>query len=501
LKNDFLSNQIGLNLCFMKFGFDHSYHQLGSDFSVRVAPTPVSAPKWIALNEALAEELFLDPKRLKIEVGLDIFSGNRLPEDACALAMVYAGHQFGHFVPQLGDGRAILIGEIIDKNQNRKDLQLKGAGLTPFSRQGDGRSPLGPVLREFLLSEAMHALGVPSTRALAAVSTGESVCRDEALPGGILCRVASSHLRVGTFEYFAHQKKWEALERLIAYAVERHFSEYERKTSLAHHLFHHVCQRQSELVASWMSLGFIHGVMNTDNTSISGETIDYGPCAFMEEFKSDQVFSFIDRHGRYAYENQPAIAMWNMQCLGEALFKFLSTDEKRAKEIVRKELEFFEEHFLRQWWFKMSQKFGFFSFDEKIRSLILNFLKEMERSRLDFTQSFRYLVEFNPEARGFVDLSDKISDEWLNSWWALLTTQKETQQQSFDLMKRVNPIYIPRNHLVEAVIQEAQSQQSLVGFHKLWEALKTPFQRQEGLKQYETPAPPGEKVCQTFCGT
>lgn len=470
---------------------------MGDDFGARVLPTPVKSPSWISFNESLAQELGLVGLDLKDHDLLGIFSGNRCLENASYFSMVYAGHQFGNFVPRLGDGRAILLGEVVDRFGKRRDVQLKGAGLTPYSRQGDGRSALGPVLREYLVSEAMNALGVPSTRALAAVQTGELVYREEALPGAIFCRVASSHLRVGTFEYFAHQQNWEALEALISYAIKRHFAEDESDGTLAEQLLHQVCLKQSELVASWMSLGFIHGVMNTDNTSISGETIDFGPCAFMEEFKSDQVFSFIDRHGRYAFENQPAIAHWNMQCLGATLFRFLSKAESQAHEIIERELELFQENFLKHWWSKMAQKFGFFSFDKKVQDLVMSFLSELEKSRLDFTKSFRDLLHLNPEEGRYGDFSKN----WVESWWALLKIQKESLFQSFGLMESVNPLYVPRNHLVEEVIQEAQIHNSFGKFHELLKVIERPFEKREGLERYERPAAAHEKVHQTFCGT
>lgn len=481
----------------MTFNFLNSYADLGSDFGARVLPTPVKSPSWISFNETLAQELGLAEFDLKNPDLLEIFSGNRCLENSSYFSMVYAGHQFGNFVPRLGDGRAILLGEVVDRFGKRRDVQLKGAGLTPYSRQGDGRSALGPVLREYLVSEAMNALGVPSTRALAAVQTGEVVHREEALPGAIFCRVASSHLRVGSFEYFAHQQNWAALETLISYAIKRHFADDESDGTLAERLLHQVCLKQSELVASWMSLGFIHGVMNTDNTSISGETIDFGPCAFMEEFRSDQVFSFIDRHGRYAFENQPAIAQWNMQCLGIALSHFLSKNQAQAHEIIQREFELFQENFLKHWWSKMAKKFGFFSCDKKVQALMMSFLSEIEKSGLDFTKSFRDLLDVNPEEERFASFSK----EWVESWWALLRAQKEDLSQSLNLMKTVNPVYIPRNHLIEEVIQEAQTQNSFGRFHELLKVIEKPFEKREGLERYERPAAAHEKVHQTFCGT
>ncbi|HKK29868.1 MAG TPA: YdiU family protein, partial [Alphaproteobacteria bacterium] len=340
------------------FPFDNSYAQLPDRFYARLDPAPVKAPRLIKLNEALARELGLDAAALNTREGVEIFAGNRTPEGAFPLAMAYAGHQFGGWVPQLGDGRAILLGEVVDRNGRRRDIQLKGSGRTPYSRMGDGRAPLGPVIREYIVSEAMAALGVPTTRSLAVVATGEPVFRETALPGGVLTRVAASHIRVGSFQFFAARQDVEGLRKLADHVIERHYPELQSIEERYAGLLHRVVERQADLVAEWMGLGFIHGVMNTDNMTISGETIDYGPCAFMDEYRRDQVFSSIDQQGRYAYGNQPPVAHWNLVRLAQAMLPLFAGDDEAQVAVAQEAVDRFPALFREAWLGVMRRKLG-----------------------------------------------------------------------------------------------------------------------------------------------
>ncbi|MFN8991098.1 MAG: protein adenylyltransferase SelO, partial [Betaproteobacteria bacterium] len=376
----------------LPLGFQHSYRALPERFYAALAPTPVREPRLVAFNAPLARELGLDPGAVQPHAAR-IFSGNQLPPDASPLALAYAGHQFGHFVPQRGDGRAILLGELVDASGVRRDLQLKGAGRTPFSRGGDGRAALGPVLREYLVSEAMHALGIPTTRALAAVLTGEPVFRDDALPGAVLTRVAASHVRVGTFQYFAARGDTEGLRALADWVIARHYPEAAQADNPALALLAAVCERQAALVARWMMVGFVHGVMNTDNTTISGETIDYGPCAFMDAYHPETVFSSIDHQGRYAFANQPGIAQWNLTRLAECLLPLIEPDADRAVSLATEVIEAFAGRFQRHWTHGMRAKLGLATQEEGDAALASELLELLQGAQADYTLAFRRLCD------------------------------------------------------------------------------------------------------------
>lgn len=466
--------------------FENSYVQLlPKKFYTEVKPTFVAKPKLIKWNDKLALELGIE---VNSEAELtEIFSGNKILNGMQPIALVYAGHQFGHFVPQLGDGRAILLGEI-----NNFDIQLKGSGITPYSRGGDGRSALGPVIREYIISEAMYALGVPTTRALAAVATNEIVYREAPVSGGILTRVASGHIRIGTFEYFANKDDLEGLRQLVSYALKRHYPECLDEKDLALAFYKKVIERQAALVAHWMSLGFIHGVMNTDNTSISGETIDFGPCAFMDEFKSDKVFSSIDRNGRYAYNNQPTIMQWNLTSLADCLAPL--TNIENLKMAINEFPKIFQSHWLK----RFSKKLGLTKTEPEDLQLIREWLEKMQNENLDFTKSFRELSQHLLEP-------ENSSDPWITRWKSHIQLHS-TKTYSQDLkqiakdMDNVNPAFIPRNHQVERAIQGAYQNDFSI-FHELCDVLKNPYQDQPEFIQYQTPPLPSERISQTFCGT
>src|SRR5580765_2914060 len=403
------------------FPFQNTYAALPASFFARVAPTPVAAPRLIKLNRALAVHLGLDPDLLDSPEGAEILAGKRIPEGADPIAMAYAGHQFGHFVPQLGDGRAILLGEVIDKDGVRRDIQLKGSGPTPFSRRGDGRAALGPVLREYIVSEAMATLGVPTTRSLAAVVTGESVMRETALPGAVLTRVASSHIRVGTFQYFAARGDTEGVRRLADHVIGRHCPDLARADRPYHALLDAVIARQAELVARWLLVGFIHGVMNTDNTSISGETIDYGPCAFMDEYNPATVFSSIDEMGRYAYANQPQIALWNLTRLAECLLPLFSDDKDKAIEQAQFILGEFAEKFSATYQAGLRAKIGLFTQRDGDEALVQDLLDAMAKNQADFTLTFRHLADAalgadNDEPVRGLFIDPTVFTEWAVRW-------------------------------------------------------------------------------------
>lgn len=488
---------------------DHRYSRLPERFYARFEPVPVKAPRLIAFNSALAEELGFDLAKLpEAAAAAEMFSGNRLPPGAVPLAQAYAGHQFGGFVPQLGDGRAVLLGEIVDRHGRLRDIQLKGAGRTPFSRGGDGRAPLGPVLREYVVSEALHALGIPATRALAAVTTGETVYRETALPGGILTRVAASHIRVGTFEYFAARRDEDALRLLADHVIERHYPELaevaEGDRYLA--LIDAVQQRQAALVACWGGVGFIHGVMNTDNTAISGETIDFGPCALMEAYDPATVFSSIDQGGRYAYGNQPTIVQWNLARLAESLLPLIDSDADRAVTRATEVIERFPAQYRNEWLSVMRAKLGLAAERESDAELIGELLEAMHAGRADFTLSFRRLCacasdeQAEAELFALFDRTERIAT-WLTRWRARLNVETASTDTIATRMRAVNPLYIPRNHLVEQMIEAAVERDDYAPFHTLNEVLARPFDEQPGRERYATPAPPDEQVYRTFCGT
>ena len=468
--------------------FDNSYARLPGSMHVGVDPTPVSAPRLIKVNEPLARELGIDPAALTAEVAV----GNAIPAGASPLAQAYAGHQFGNFVPQLGDGRAILLGEVVDVNGRRRDIQLKGSGRTPFSRGGDGRAALGPVLREYLVSEAMNALGIPTTRALVAATTGERVYRDAVLPGAVLTRVAASHIRVGTFQFFAVRKDHESLKLLIEHVIDRHYPQLKGAANPALALLDAVMERQAALVARWVQVGFIHGVMNTDNSSISGETIDYGPCAFMDGYDPDTVFSSIDSYGRYAYQNQAPIAQWNLARLAETLLAFLDADREEAIRIATERVDAFPAIYTRYWLAGFRRKIGLVSEEDGDMDLIQAMLDAMQMARADFTITFRALSDGEePEALA----------EWLPTWRERLARDPQTAEERRVLMTSVNPAYIPRNHLVEEMIAAAVESQDYAPFEAMLRVLMNPYAEQPGAERYAARPPESETGYRTFCGT
>jgi serine/tyrosine/threonine adenylyltransferase len=480
-----------------------SYAGLPERFFARVAPTPVAEPHLLKINLELADDLNLGLDGLETGALAGLFSGNVLPPAAEPIAMAYAGHQFGHFVPQLGDGRAILIGEMRDRAGVRRDIQLKGCGRTPYSRNGDGRAALGPVIREHLVSEAMHALGIATTRALAAVTTGESVRREATVPGAILTRVAASHVRVGTFEYFAARGDIAAIQLLADYVIERHYAHLARDDTRYLALLAEVASRQAALIAAWMQVGFIHGVMNTDNMAVSGETIDFGPCAFMDAFDPAAVFSSIDEHGRYAYANQPHAAAWNLARMAEALLPIIHPTPARAIELANEVISGFAERFADHWLAGMRRKLGLATQEQADRALIDDLLGAMHRNQVDFTLAFRGLCDAgaNSEARVralFGNTGDY--DDWAKRWRIRMSRESTTSEARARAMRQVNPAYIPRNHRIEQVIAAAV-QGDLVPFEELSAVLSQPFQDRAAFAAYAEPPQPGERVLQTFCGT
>lgn len=488
----------------MYLGLQNSYAALPGRFHARVAPTPVADPKLVVFNTALARDLGLDPDVLESEAAA-ILSGNRLPEDAGPIAMAYAGHQFGGFVPSLGDGRAILLGEMRARDGTLRDIQLKGAGLTPFSRSGDGRAALGPMLREYLISEAMHALAVPTTRSLAVVTTGEHVFRERALPGAVLTRVAASHVRVGTFQYFAARGDQDALRALLEYVIARHYPEAHDAEVPALAVLKSVARRQAALIADWMLLGFIHGVMNTDNMSIAGETIDYGPCAFMDAYDPDTVFSSIDHQGRYAFRNQPTVAQWNLARLAETLLPLIDPEPRKAVELATETIEPFIAAFDARFLAGMRPKIGLSMAVEGDADLIRRLLAAMEQSHADFTLTFRRLAlvaqrpDEEPRLRElFAETSD--IESWLCDWRTLVARDPQPVEERAAGMHAANPAFIPRNHRVQAALDAAEAG-DYNPFHTLLEVVQHPFDAQPERSEYAQPPRPWERVLQTFCGT
>jgi uncharacterized protein YdiU (UPF0061 family) len=488
--------------------FNNTYVKLGEDFYVNTAPSPVSNPALIVFNLALSDALGLSDTCLNSPEGTAILAGNRVPEGAEPLAMAYAGHQFGNFVPQLGDGRALLLGQVAGPEGVHHDIHLKGSGRTVYSRGGDGRAALGPVLREYLVSEAMAALGVPTTRALAAVTTGEQVARQALLlPGGVITRTARSFVRVGTFEFFASRNKLDAVTRLADYVIERQYPGCREEPHPHLALFEAVIERQAALIAQWMQCGFIHGVMNTDNMSIAGETIDYGPCAFMDHYAHDRVFSSIDRHGRYAYNNQPNIGLWNLTRLAETLLPLLAEEPEAAVEAAQAALNAYAPSFARYWLDGMRAKTGLMAQHDDDKALIEDLLGIMNTNGADFTLTFHYLSTLpadSAEQDGSVRAlfgDPEAFDQWVRQWRARLRREGRDDATRQARMQAVNPVYIPRNHRIEAAIRAAEDRGDFSVFHELHAVLQNPWQRQAGKDAYMLPPEPDEVVRQTFCGT
>jgi uncharacterized protein YdiU (UPF0061 family) len=489
----------------MQLGFTHSYSALPSHFFRRVTPTRVNNPQLVIFNRSLAEELGLNPNSVESNAAT-LLSGNEPPQDANPIAMAYAGHQFGGFVPQLGDGRAILLGELKGRDGILRDIQLKGAGLTPFARNGDGRAALGPMLREYLISEAMHALRIPTTRSLAVVTTGEKVFREGALPGAVLTRVAASHIRVGTFQYFAARGDSDGVRELLEYVIARHYPDARNAQVPAIAVLKEVVQRQSALIADWMRVGFIHGVMNTDNMAISGETIDYGPCAFMDHYDPNTVFSSIDHTGRYAYANQPGIAQWNLARFAETLLPLIDADTDRAVGLATEVLETFIAQFEAQLFENLCRKIGLADGRAGDADLINRLFSTMHEAGADFTLTFRRLSlaaessETESALRELFAQSPGI-DEWVRNWRERLATDRQSTAERATSMRRVNPAFIPRNHRVEAALNAASERGDFQPFHRLLGILQHPYDDQPEAAGYEQAPQASERVLQTFCGT
>ena len=484
--------------------FDNSFSRLPNKFYVNVKPTPVKSPNLIKFNKILANDLGIN---LNAKECNDFFSGNTLSNGSNPISMTYAGHQFGNWVPQLGDGRAILLGEVIDNNGYRRDIQLKGSGPTPFSRMGDGRAWLGPILREYILSEAMNNLNIPTTRALSAISTGENIYREQEFPGAILTRVAHSHIRVGTFQYFAARQDIDSLKILADYIIQRHYPTCQEGDNPYINLLKEVIKRQAILISKWISVGFINGVMNTDNTSIYGETIDYGPCAFLDEYDPNKVFSSIDQSGRYSYKNQPEIIQWNLACLASSLLPLIHKDEKKSIILAQNAVDKFPDLYKEEWLKLFRNKLGLQTKKENDDKLIKSLLIQMETSKTDFTLTFRDLCPlviqedksfYNKFIKHFSNSKD--INNWLSNWKTRLSFEKEKNDNTFDFIKNINPAYIPRNHRIEEMINKAlEGDFSL--FNSLNKILSKPFNDQKEFAEYQMPPKDNQIVTQTFCGT
>ncbi len=476
---------------------EHSYAQLPALFHASVAPTTVTAPRLVRLNRPLAAELGLDADALAGDEGAALLAGNRLPPGAAPLAQAYAGHQYGHFTT-LGDGRAILLGEQITPRGERFDVQLKGAGPTPYSRRGDGRAALGPMLREYVISEAMHAMGIPTTRSLAVASTGDPVWREDELPGAVLTRVAASHLRVGTFEWAAARGDATTLRALVDYTLQRHFPDVPADAQPATALLNAVIERQAALIARWMLVGFVHGVMNTDNMALSGETIDYGPCAFMDAYDPATVFSSIDRQGRYAYGNQPGIAQWNLARFAETLIPLLHAEEERAVAVATEALGVFAQRFQHHWLAGMRRKLGLFTEEPDDRALVEALLAWMQQTKADFTNTFAELEPAMPPADP--RHTDAEFVRWHGRWVDRLGRQPQTAAESAQLRRSHNPAFIPRNHLVEDALASAEKG-DLNPMEQLLQIVTAPYDYERVARDYRAPAPDGGERYRTFCGT
>ena len=475
--------------------FDNTYSKLSNTFKENIKPTPVHDPELVILNEELASTLNLDFSKTDKKKLAEIFSGNSIPEETNTIAQAYAGHQFGHFT-MLGDGRAVLLGEHLVNNDNRFDIQFKGSGRTSFSRGGDGRAALGPMLREYIISEAIHSLNIPTTRSLAVVKTGEKVVRENLLQGAILTRVASSHLRVGTFQYIAATQNIENLNTLVDYTINRHYPEIKTSNSKALDLLNLVMEKQCQLVINWMRVGFIHGVMNTDNMAISGETIDYGPCAFMDHYDPKTVFSSIDKFGRYAFSNQPPITKWNLARFAECLIPLIDKNENTAIKLATDLIDNFQNIYEDKWLNMIRDKLGLFGEEKNDKKLINDLFNWMEKNKADYTNTFCHLMGIN---------SDEVYKNvefvnWKNEWKKRSELNNSTKEKQIKLMKKNNPTVIPRNHKVEEALAEADKG-SLDKMKKLLAILKNPYDNQNNIQEYQTPAPSNNVKYQTFCGT
>ncbi|MDC3424082.1 YdiU family protein [Aquibacillus sp. 3ASR75-11] len=485
------STKIGWNL-------DNSYVRLPELFFSNLSLNPVRSPELVVLNNSLATTLDLNVEALKSEEGVAVLAGNQTPDSGMPLAQAYAGHQFGHFTI-LGDGRAMLIGEQVTRQDKRVDIQLKGSGRTPYSRGGDGRAALGPMLREYIISEAMHALGIPTTRSLAVVTTGETITRETELPGAIMTRVAASHLRVGTFQYAAKWGTEEELQALADYAIKRHFPDVEEDENQYLSLLKEVINRQAALIAQWQLVGFVHGVMNTDNMTISGETIDYGPCAFMDTYDPETVFSSIDRQGRYAYGNQPTIGGWNLVRFAESLLPLLDKDQDRAVQIAQDEISKYMDLYHSHWLEGMRAKLGIFNEEKEDQSLMEDLLSMMKKYRADYTNTFRALTFNEPE--DFVLFGTSDFTKWKDRWQTRRDRQQASTADSHELMRNSNPAVIPRNHRVEEALDAAVEEGDYSVMEQFLDVLSTPYAHTPEQAEYTTPPAPSNIPYQTFCGT
>ena len=485
-----LSNEIGWN-------FDNTYSKLPESFISKISPIPVKSPELTIFNYNLAEKLGLNFSSIEKNDLSKLFSGNLLPEGSKSIAQAYAGHQFGHFT-MLGDGRAVLMGEHVSKNNERFDIQFKGSGQTPFSRNGDGRAALGPMLREYIISEAMHSLNVPTTRSLAVVKTGEDVVRENILQGAILTRVASSHLRVGTFQYVAMRNNESELRTLVDYTINRHYPNIKKSKNKAIDLLKVLIELQIDLVVNWMRVGFIHGVMNTDNMSISGETIDYGPCAFMDTYDPQTVFSSIDELGRYAYFNQPSITKWNLARFAECLISLIDPKKEKAIEIATETINSFDKSYETKWINMMRDKLGLFGQDQKDQVLIIDLLTWMHKNKADYTNTFCFLMDENFQHNKIYNDENFLT--WKERWKERLKLNNNTPEKYLSLMKSVNPLVIPRNHKVEEVLESANNN-DLSPLKKLIKVLEKPYEKTKENIDYQSPAPVSDKKYKTFCGT
>ena len=475
--------------------FDNTYSKLSKTFREEIKPTPVHDPNLVILNEELAKDLNLDFSKIDNKDLAKLFSGNVLPNDTNTIAQAYAGHQFGHFT-MLGDGRAVLLGEHLVNNTKRFDIQFKGSGRTSFSRSGDGRAVLGPMLREYIISEAIYALNIPTTRSLAVVSTGEKVVRENLLPGAILTRVASSHIRVGTFQYIAAKQNIDDLTTLVDYTIERHYPEIQSSKIKALDLLNLVMEKQCQLVINWMRVGFIHGVMNTDNMTLSGETIDYGPCAFMDHYDPKTVFSSIDKFGRYSFSNQPPIAKWNLARLAECLIPLIDKDEDQAIKIASEIIDNFQNIYETKWLNMMRDKLGLFGEDKDDLELINNLLNWMQSNQADFTNTFCYIMNISSIQDQIY--KDKDFIDWSKNWEKRILINGGSKENSLELMKKNNPIVIPRNHKVEEAL-EAASNNDMKPINNLLSILKKPYTKQDNIKSFQVPS--NNQNYKTFCGT
>ena len=477
--------------------FDNTYSKLPGNMLTKLAPTPVKAPELVIVNYSLSKDLGLDFSNISNENLASIFSGNLLPEGSDTIAQAYAGHQFGHFT-LLGDGRAIVLGEHLSKNNKRFDIQFKGSGKTPYSRNGDGRAALGPMLREYIISESMHGLGIPTTRSLAVVKTGEKVIRETPLIGAVLTRVAESHIRVGTFQYAFINEDKKNLKTLFDYTIDRHYSHIKDSKTPAIDLLKIVIEKQTKLVVDWMRVGFIHGVMNTDNMAISGETIDYGPCAFMDTYNPETVFSSIDQHGRYAFFNQPGITKWNLARFAECLVPLIHEDKNTGIQIASETVNSFSEMYQKSWFKMMRKKLGLLGTDIKDEKLIIDLLSWMHKSKADYTNTFCVLMEQNFKKNKIYNNQSFL--DWKKQWKIRLKINNNLPEESLKLMRSSNPLIIPRNHKVEEALDAANSG-DLKPTKNLIKILEKPYEDRQEIKDYQSPAPPSDKIYKTFCGT